>query len=265
MHSIKLYFKYVTLLFKSQLQYRVSFILLSLGQLLVPLTVFAGVYMLFQKFGQLKGWSFYEVALCFALIHITFAITECFVRGFDMFSSLIIRGDFDRIMVRPADTIVQVLGSNFEFTRVGRLLQALGIFIWVLLKIPVEWNLLKIITLSLMILSGIIIFSGIFIIFATMCFWTVQGLEVASIFTDGGREMGQYPLNIYKKWVTRFFTFVIPFGCVNYFPLLFILDRMDPGIPSMVYAFSPLYGILFIIPCILLWNKGVQHYTSTGS
>jgi len=263
--SIKLYFRYIVILLKSQMQYKVSFFLLSLGQLLVPLTVFAGVYMLFQRFGNIKGWSFFEVALCFSIIHITFAIAECFVRGFDVFSAMIVKGDFDRIMVRPANTIIQVLGSNFEFTRVGRLMQATGILIWTLIMLPVVWNPLKVMTLLLMIISGVVIFSGIFMLAATMCFWTVQGLEIANIFTDGGREMAQYPLNIYKKWVTRFFTFVIPFGCVNYFPLMFILDRMEPAVSPLIYALSPLYGILFIIPCIWVWNKGVQHYTSTGS
>ena len=58
-----------------------------------------------------------------------------------------------------------------------------------------------------------------------MSFWTIQGLEVANVFTDGGREMAQYPLNIYQKGVRIFFTFIIPFGCVNYLPLLFILDK----------------------------------------
>ena len=48
-------------------------------------------------------------------------------------------------------------------------------------------------------------FTGIFILAATLCFWTIQGLEVANIFTDGGREMAQYPLIIYQKWVTVFF------------------------------------------------------------
>jgi ABC-2 type transport system permease protein len=60
---------------------------------------------------------------------------------------------------------------------------------------------MKAVTLFFMITSGVLIFTGIYMLAATMCFWTVQGLEVANIFTDGGREMAQYPLNIYQKWV----------------------------------------------------------------
>lgn len=75
--------------------------------------------------------------------------------------------------------------------------------------------------------------------------------------------MSQYPLDIYKKWVTRFFTFVIPFGCVNYFPLMYILDKVSGN--YILYMLSPLYGVLFIIPSLLIWRFGVARYRSTDA
>lgn len=260
---MRLYLQYIAILFKSQLQYRTSFLLMSLGQFFIPFSMFAGLYLLFERFGQIKEWSFFEVALCFAVIHMSFSISECFARGFDSFSTLIISGDFDRLLVRPRNTILQVLGSKFEFTRVGRLLQSLIVLIWAIASLPIDWTLLKGLTLLLMITSGVFIFTGIFMLAATMCFWTVQGLEAANIFTDGGRELAQYPLNIYKKWVTRFFTFVIPFGTVNYLPLLYLLDKTDG--PAVPYVLAPLAGFLFILPCLAVWQFGVRHYRSTGS
>lgn len=258
-----LYFKYLTLALKAQMQYRTSFFLLSLGQFFVPFAVFAGLYFLFERFGQIKGWEFFEVALCFGVIHMSFAVSECFARGFDSFSSMIVNGEFDRVLVRPRSTIVQVLGSKFEFTRFGRLIQSSIVLLWAMSGLDIHWTVIKIITLIFMIISGILIFTGIFMLAATLCFWTVQGIEVTNIFTDGGREMAQYPLDIYKEWVTRFFTFVIPFGCVNYLPLLFILDKTT-GNPYL-YMITPLAGFIFLLPCILIWQFGVRHYRSTGS
>lgn len=258
-----LFGKYMSILFKSQMQYRVSFFLLSFGQFFVPFSVFAGLYFLFERFGQIKGWDFYEVGLCFAVIHMAFAISECFARGFDSFSSLVSSGEFDRVLVRPRNTILQVLGSKFEFTRIGRLLQSVAVLIIVLINLPIDWNAIKVITLILMIVSGVFIFTGIFMLAATLCFWTIQAIEVANIFTDGGREMAQYPLDIYKKWITRFFTFVIPFGCTNYLPLMFLLGKTEGS--DLLYMFIPLAGIIFILPCLLVWHIGVKHYRSTGS
>lgn len=261
--TVGLYFKYLAILFKSQLQYRTSFWLLAAGQFLVPFSVFAGVYFLFERFGHIRGWTFYEVALCFGVIHVAFSIGECLARGFDAFSTLVVGGDFDRILVRPRSTVLQVLGSKFEFTRVGRLAQGMFVLGWALIHLPVEWSLTKAVTLLLMVACGVLIFTGIFMIAATMCFWTVQGLEVANIFTDGGREMAQYPLQIYEKWVRLFFTFVIPFGCVNYLPLLYILDKTEGS--GIGYMLAPLAGAVFLLPCLAIWHYGVRHYRSTGS
>lgn len=260
---MKLYLRYMSILFKSEMEYRTSFVLLSIGQFFVPFLAFISIFLFFQRFKNIGGWSLYEVALCYSIIHIAFSISECFARGFDSFSLLVTNGDFDRILVRPRSTILQVLGSRFEFTRVGRLTQSIIILIFSLNNLNIEWSSYKVITLILMIISGVFIFSGIYMLGATLCFWTIEGLEVINIFTDGGREMSQYPLSIYKDWVRKIFTFVIPFGTVNYLPLMYILNKTHEN--SILYMLIPLYGIFFIIPCILLWNLGVRHYKSTGS
>lgn len=260
---MKLYFKYLIILLKSQMQYRGSFWLLALGQFLVPFSVFAALYFMFERFGNIKGWNFFEVALCFAVINMAFAITSCFARGFDTFSNLVVSGDFDRLLVRPRSTFLQVLGSKFEFAKLGRLVQSAAVLIWALINIRVKWDFYKILTLIFMIAGGVFIFTGIFILAATLCFWTVQGLEVANILTDGGKEMSQYPLSIYRKWVVRFFTFIIPFGCINYLPLMYILERAEEK--RILYMISPLFGILFLVPCLFVWRAGVRHYRSTGS
>lgn len=260
---MKLYIKYMFILFKSQMEYRTSFILLSVGQFFVPFLVFVSILLFFQRFPNIGGWSLYEVALCYSIIHIAFSLSECFARGFDSFSSLIVNGDFDRVLVRPRNSVLQVLGSKFEFTRIGRLAQSIIVLIFSLTNLSVVWNEAKIITLVLMILSGVFIFTGIYMLGATLCFWTIEGLEVINIFTDGGREISQYPLSIYKEWVRKFFTFVIPFGTVNYLPLMFILNKVQGN--TVMYMLTPLFGLLFIIPCLIIWNFGVRHYKSTGS
>lgn len=260
---MKLYFRYMSILLRSQMEYRTSFILLSIGQFFVPFLIFVSLIMFFQRFPSIGGWSLYEVSLCYAVTHIAFSVSECFARGFDSFSLLVVNGDFDRILLRPRSTVLQVLGSKFEFTRVGRFIQSIIVLVFSLSNISVDWDVYKVITLFLMIISGVFIFTGIYILGATLCFWTIEGLEVVNIFTDGGREVSQYPLSIYKDWIRKFFTFVIPFGVVNYLPLKFILEREDSN--SIGHMFLPLGGVLFLIPCLLVWQIGVRHYKSTGS
>lgn len=243
------------------MQYKSSFFMTVLGQFLVSFSMFAGIYFMFERFNRVQGFTYSEVLLCFAIILTSFAIAECFVRGFDTFSSMISNGEFDRIMVRPRNEIFQVLGSKIEFTRVGRLLQAIIIFIYAIPASGVIWTIDKVLTLVLMVIGGIGLFSGLFVIYAGLCFFTTEGLEFINIFTDGGREFGKYPMSVYGEGVLKFFTYIVPLALVQYYPLIYILGRTT----NRFYAVLPIAGVLFLIPSYIFWRFGVRHYRSTGS
>ena len=257
-----MYFKYVRMVIKSFMQYRMSMWMNTLGQFLVSFFYFLGIYLLFERFGTIAGWTFGEAALCFAVVNTAFATSECFARGFDTFQGFIKKGTFDRIMLRPRSTVLQVFGSNFEITRLGRLVQSAVVLGLALSWLQTDWTVAKILTLIFMILSGIFIFTGIFILGATVCFFTVEGLEFINIFTDGGREIAAYPLTIYNKWVMRFFTFIIPFASFNYLPLLYLTGRTQA---TPWHMLSPLLGLFFLLPCLAIWRFGIRHYLSTGN
>jgi ABC-2 type transport system permease protein len=195
-----------------------------------------------------------------------FSLSECVARGFDTFSRMVIQGEFDRVLLRPRSTIIQVLGTKTDITRLSKAVLGIAILCAIIPRAEINWDVPKAITLALMVLGGAAVFTGIFILGATVCFFTLEGLEVINIFTDGGKELASYPLPVYGKWIARFFTFIIPFGCMNYLPLLYLTGRTQ-GIflPAWVYMFMPLLGFVFILPCVLVWRFGVSHYSSAGS
>lgn len=260
---MRLYIKYFSMHLKSAMEHKTSFILTALGQGMTTLFSFFSIYFLFDRFGHIKGYSFNEVLLCFSTIFIAFALAECLSRGFDTFGSIIGNGQFDRIMVRPRHEILQVLGTRMELTKIGRLLQALFVLIYAVINIDITWDISKALTLCFMIIGGVVLFSGLFMIYASICFFTLEGLEFMNIFTDGGREIAQYPLDIYKDWVLKFFTFFIPLAWVNYYPFLYLIDKNT--LSKELSMLIPLGTLLFLIPCYGLWRLGVRHYQSTGS
>lgn len=260
---MRLYLKYFDIQLRSIMQYKTSFFLTAIGQGMTTFFSFLSMYFLFARFGSIKNYTFNEVLLCFSTIFMSFSLAECFGRGFDAFSGIISNGEFDRIMVRPRNEILQVIGSKIELTRIGRLAQALLIFIYGVTTCGVNWNPQKLLTLSLMIIGGMGLFFGLFMIYAAICFFTLEGLEFMNIFTDGGRELAQYPLNIYKEWVLKFFTFIVPLAFINYYPFLYLIGKNQGH--DIFYMLSPMLSLLFIIPSYVLWRFGVSHYKSTGS
>ena len=76
-------------------------------------------------------------------------------------------------------------------------------------------------TLIFMILGGIVLFAGVYLIFAGLCFFTLEGLEFINILTNGMREHGRYPLSIYGKGVLTFCTYIVPYALVQYYARCF--------------------------------------------
>jgi ABC-2 type transport system permease protein len=84
--------------------------------------------------------------------------------------------------------------------------------------------------------------------------------------TYGGVETAQYPLAIYNDGFRRFFTYVVPLGCISYFPALAIMGLEDPLGSSLLFQVcAPLAGYVFFALALLGWSVGIRHYTSTGS
>ena len=258
---MKLYFNSLALHLKSELEYRMSFIISFLSQILIFFTYYFVIIALFSKFNNIKGFTLYEVLLCFSIIQFGFAFNEVFARGIDKFDKLIIEGGFDRLLLRPKNLILQVLCSDGDFVKVSRLIQAVIVLVIALINLKVELTFLKVICLILMLMASCVIFFGIFLLAASYCFMTVQGLEVRNVFTDGGKHMAQYPIGVFKKGFVFFFTFIIPYAFVNYYPLLYFIGKSD----NILYAFSPLIVFLYLIPCFIVFYMGVKKYEGSGS
>lgn len=259
--SLSLYKHYISITIRSMMQYKASFFATVIGQFLVSFNVFLGIFFMFERFGNVKGFTYSEVMLCYSIVLLEYTLAEMYARGFDTFSGVVRRGEFDRILVRPQSEILQILGSKFELTRIGRLMQAVVLFIYGITQSNVEWTGTRVLTVIFMIIGGTVLFTGIFLIYAAICFFTLDGLEFMNILTNGAVEYGKYPLSVYGKRMLQITTFMVPYALVQYYPLLYILGKSK----NVAYMLLPLLACLFIIPCYGLWRFGVRHYKSSGS
>lgn len=258
---MKVYFKTILMLIKMQLEYRKAFIISVIGTFLITFLLTISVYFLFEEFHQIGNWNFFEVVFLFGMVFLSFSLSEMFLRGLDHFEGVIRSGEFDRILIRPQNTLMQSACMEFDFSKIGRVVQCLLVIIIAISNIDIQWNIYKILVFILMNIGCFIIFFGIFILKASFCFWTVNGLEFMNILSEGGKKVAQYPIDIYAKWFRYFFTFIVPFGLVNYYPVLYLFGKVD----NWYYGLFPIFTLLFLLPCIFIWKKGVRHYESTGS
>ena len=258
---MNLYAKFIAVHLKSQMQYKTSFFLTIMGQFLGSFAALLGLFFMMNRFHRVGNFTLQEVLLCFATVLMAFSLAECFARGFDQFPLMISNGEFDRALVRPRSVVFQILAGKIEFTRLGRLTQAVLVFSYAIPTSGILWTWDKILTLILMVICGMFVFIGLFLIFAAVSIFTIEGVEFMNVLTDGGREFGTYPYSIYGEGILKFLTFVVPLALFQYYPLLYLLGIEE----SPLYMLMPLLSLFFLIPCYAFWRFGLRRYKSTGS
>ena len=135
MNGLRLYGRMLAVSMRSQLQYRASFLLTTLGNFISAFADFLGIWAFFDRFGGLQGWTLAETAIFYGIGNVSFALSEMFAREFDVFGSHVRTGSFDRMLLRPRSTVLQMMGAQCQIMRIGRLIQGAGVLaagVWLL-------------------------------------------------------------------------------------------------------------------------------------
>ncbi|MGD2159500.1 MAG: ABC-2 family transporter protein [Anaerolineales bacterium] len=267
-YHINLYRRLISVRLRSQLQYRTSFLFELFSTGLISLLEFGSLGLVFDRFHNLGGWSLGEVAFLYGLVEAAFGVMDMVFSGFDpqWFGALVRRGNFDQLLLRPINITLQVLGADFALRRVGKITIGIAIFGIALNLVDIDWTLAKVLYLPIVIISMVCFFGGLFIIGASITFWTIESIEVVNIFTYGGSYLISHPMHIYWSWLRRFFTYIVPAIFLNYYPALYFLDKPDPfGLPSFAPFLAPFAGFGILAAALAFWRYAIQHYQSTGT
>ena len=266
-NPLLLYLRLIAQSIRAQLQYRASFLLMAFGSFVASVVEAVGIWALFERFGTLGEWRLAQVAFLYGLVNAAFASCEALGRGFDIFARDFVKtGAFDRLLLRPRSTVLQLAGHEFQLHRLGRLAQGILVLGWAIWMLEIDWQPWRVALLAVTFCSALAFFYALFIFQATLAFWTTESLELMNTLTYGGTETAQYPLAIYRPWFRRFFTYVVPLGCISYFPAVAIFGIEDPlGTARGFQVASPVAGFLFLGLALGFWRFGIRRYTSTGS
>ena len=256
-----LYMKFLAMHVKRRMAYKKSFFMSVAGRFLISFTVFLWLWFLLDRFETIGGYNLGECLLCSGVMLSAFALSECFFRGFDRFSRLVRTARFDRLMLRPRGLVFQVLCDEIEFDRVGSLLQGLFMLALGAARSGAPIGPYRALVIALMVIGGAVVFSALYLLKAGLCFFTLEGLEFMNVFTDGARDYGAYPVDVYGQRTLTFCTFVIPYALFQYYPLMYVLGRRE----SPWLGLLPLVSALFVLPCLAVWRLGVRKYKSAGS
>lgn len=263
---LRLYFLLLGAHLRSQMQYRASFLFELAGNFLVTTLDFIALFILMTRFRQIGGWNLAEVAFLYGTSTVSFTLAEILSGAFSGFDRWVVKGEFDRLLVRPLSLEFQMMTGAFELRHLGRLTQGALALAYALVLLHPVWGIRECLFFGVMLAGGFMVFLAIFIAGATAAFWTPQTGELTNMFSFGGQFMTSYPMHIYQSWMRSLFTFVIPMAFVNYYPALYLLGKPDPlGLPPWTPFLAPFFAAAVLAGAAAFWRVGVRRYQSTGS
>ncbi|MFE6028042.1 ABC transporter permease [Streptomyces niveus] len=264
--GLRAYGLIVAMWMRSTMTYRASFAMTAFGNFAVTAFDFIAILMMFSHVDRLGGYSLPEVAFLYGAAGASFGLADLAMGSTDRLGRRIRDGTLDTLLVRPAPVLAQVAADRFALRRLGRITQGLLVLGYALATVDIAWTPVKVAMIPMMVLSGAVIFSAVFVAGAAFQFWAQDAAEVQNSFTYGGTTLLQYPPTVFAKDLVRGVTFVVPLAFVNWLPALYVMDRDDPlGLPDWVAFLPPLVAVGFCAVAGLAWRAGLRGYRSTGS
>lgn len=262
--NMSIYFQYFIQFLKSRLEYKLDFFAEIFANIV---TSFSGLLFIFflmdgEQINSLRDWSRDEVFFIYGYSLIPMALFGCV--GINLYrfgDKYIIQGAFDRVLLRPLDSLAQVIFESFNLESVGSLIVGLTIFFYFGSNLKVELGVLDYLWLLLSAFSGAIILLSVFVFLSSLSFHFEDRLGIAAPVYNLSR-FGRYPLPIFNKLIQFVLKWIVPFAFVAFYPATHFLDRKE--YLTLCYA-SPLVSLASASIAYAMWRFGVSRYASTGN
>lgn len=267
MDTIKLFFQFLKINIKSIAQHRGSFVLYTLSKAVYFVSSFIMLWIMIQTFNAMGDWSAYEIMFLYAIANCGYAIGGSFLyHGCNTIGNEVRDGSFDMVLTKPVDPFVFWTSTKYSSGYFGTFIVSLSVIFISLYLQGVQMSFVKILFLTLTLLSAGVIIGAIMLLTTVPCFWIVKNKALMSIAGGGMRSFIDYPISIYNRLLQVILTFVLPYAFVNFFPAQLILSKNDfLMFPPVFQYLAPVVATLVFIIAYRLWKFGINHYQSTGS
>ncbi len=260
------YVQYWRTNFLTMLEYRANFIMWFVFSIAYHGVALAALFVTMQQFPSMNGWNFRDMFFLYALWMCGHELHNVLFFNVIMVPEYVREGRFDRFLVRPLDSLFQVITVPQQISPDGFLLACatLGVATWSS-HVHVDWLFFTFVPLIMM--GGALIDLGISLVVATISFWFIRVDTLRWVVMSLEQDFTRYPISIYTRGVRIVLAFVFPFAFMNYFPATYFLQKADIGLHlnPAVGLLTPLIGLVWFGASYVFWRIGMRHYQGTGS
>lgn len=265
--QLDLLWEFIKLSIKQSTIFRGTWFLGVIAQFLNYGASIASLYIVITSLGWLKGWTAYEMLFVYALSLLAYAIAASIFYGpCMMLGTKVLNGDLDQTLVKPMGVLTYEIVSNFNIGYVSHILLGMTLVVFSVshmdmdITLPVILCIMGVIACGAMIQASMLIFASLF------CFFIVNGNPMLTFIVFQARNFIQYPLNIYPLAVQFILTFILPYGFINFYPVVNLLGKENMALGGPVLGWlMPFVAVGLFALSIWAWNKSLRHYNSSGA
>ncbi len=263
---LQAYLQYWRINLLTMLEYRANFVMWFVFTIIYHGVALGALYVTMRQFPSMNGWNFREMFFLYALwmsaheLHNTLFFTVVSVPDY------VREGRFDRFLVRPLDTLFQVLTVPQQIVPDGLVLAIATLALAAAAaNVRIDW--VFVVFVPLIVIGGALIDLGISLAVATLSFWFVRVDTLRWVVMSLEQDFTRYPISIYTRGVRIVLTYVLPFAFMNYFPATFFLQKSYNGmhLDPAVGLLTPAIGLAWLGASYAFWIVGLRHYQGTGS
>ncbi|WP_239616207.1 ABC transporter permease [Cohnella mopanensis] len=256
---LRLYYWNMKLSVSRSMAYRLDFIIGVLTSILFSGTAPFLQYIFFTQTRGYPGWNLNQIMLFQGILLLWLGLRETlFGNVMDVAHQLVRKGDFDRLLVKPYPPLGTLLTSGFNLKGIGSLISGGALTIYAFSRLDVMPSPLQVLLALVSIVCSIILYMGVTTLLCTMVIMLVQVGRLEEL-VDRILGFGDYPINIYPRFLQQLFLTVFPFAIWAYVPSQALLDRLGSDIVMAVIGCFTVFAI-----SVWIWNRSLNRYTSAG-
>jgi ABC-2 type transport system permease protein len=247
---------------KARLEYRLDFFSSVFASFLGTAAAFGFLLIVFSRVPAVKGWSFEEMVFLYGFSLIPLGVFNVLSWNLYLFSDrYLIEGRFDRVLVRPVNSVFQVLFESFRLESLQESVTGLAAVAWASRRLGLSFGPADVLIFAAWAACGAAIYLAIFIGLTATSFWIEDRIGIVPpVFNL--MQFGRYPLTIYDGWIRFTLSFVIPFAFASFYPVMHFLRRAEF---AREFRAVPLIAAASLSISLSVWKAGVRRYHSTGS
>ena len=157
---------------KARLEYRLDFFSSVFATFLGTAASFGFLLIVFSRVPAVKGWTFEEMVFLYGFSLVPLGIFNVLSWNLYMFPDrYLIEGRFDRVLVRPVDSVFQVLFESFRLESFQETVTGVAAVAWASWRLGLRFSAVDVLLFALWAVCGAVIYLSIFIGLTATSFW----------------------------------------------------------------------------------------------